>query len=175
MVEYVLCQARTEEYVASWRTRSRLELPKLGTRHRVARDAGVPNHPPLIGHLFDVRTSRALDDGWRARAHPDQEAGHRTRSAPTAIGRRRRSNKMSTFTGPAMSSVRLATGVTLPYVEQGDPTGVPVVLLHGITDSWRSYEPVLPYLPDSIHAFAPTQRGHGDSDRPATGYRFEDF
>jgi pimeloyl-ACP methyl ester carboxylesterase len=72
-------------------------------------------------------------------------------------------------------SVSLPTGVTLPYVEQGDPSGMPVILLHGVTDSWRSFEPVLPHLPPSIHAFALSQRGHGDADRPLTGYGFRDF
>jgi pimeloyl-ACP methyl ester carboxylesterase len=76
---------------------------------------------------------------------------------------------------PAVKSVKLANGVRLSYVEQGDPAGVPVVLLHGVTDSWRSFEPVLPNLPSSLHAFALTQRGHGDADRPADGYRYEDF
>ncbi|MBE7549980.1 MAG: alpha/beta hydrolase [Anaerolineales bacterium] len=71
--------------------------------------------------------------------------------------------------------VKLSTGVELPYVEQGDPAGVPVLLLHGYTDSWHSFEPVLPYLPSSIHAIALTQRGHGEADRPATGYHFQDF
>jgi non-heme chloroperoxidase len=60
-------------------------------------------------------------------------------------------------------------------VEQGDPSGVPVVLLHAFADSWRSFERVLPYLPRSIHAFAVTQRGHGDADRPASGYGVEQF
>jgi hypothetical protein len=32
-------------------------------------------------------------------------------------------------------SAALSTGVTLPYVEQRDPAGVPVVLLHGTRDS----------------------------------------
>jgi pimeloyl-ACP methyl ester carboxylesterase len=32
-----------------------------------------------------------------------------------------------------------------------------------------------PHLPDSLHAFALTQRGHGDASRPAAGYRLEDF
>jgi pimeloyl-ACP methyl ester carboxylesterase len=50
-----------------------------------------------------------------------------------------------------------------------------VLFLHGYTDSWRSWEPVLPYLPDTIHAFAPTQRGHGDADRPVAGYGPHDF
>jgi rifampin ADP-ribosylating transferase len=55
-------------------------------------------------------------------------------------------------------------------VEQGAPDGVPVVLLHGYVDSRRSFERLLPLLPPSIRAFAVTQRGHGDADRPASGY-----
>jgi non-heme chloroperoxidase len=69
----------------------------------------------------------------------------------------------------------LSTGVTLPYVEQGDPDGVPVLMLHGLTDSWRSFEPVLPYLPASVRAFAVTQRGHGDAERPEAGYTPRDL
>jgi len=56
-------------------------------------------------------------------------------------------------------SVDLSTGVTLQYVEQGAPAGVSVLLLHGLSDSWHSFERVLPHLPESIHAFAITQRG----------------
>jgi non-heme chloroperoxidase len=74
-----------------------------------------------------------------------------------------------------IESIALSTGVRLPYVEQGDPSGVPVLLLHGYTDSWRSFELLLPQLPSSVRAIAITQRGHGDADRPATGYRPDDF
>lgn len=74
-----------------------------------------------------------------------------------------------------IKSAKLPSGVRLPYVEQGDRSGPPVVLLHGVTDSWRSFEPVLPHLPRSIRAIAVTQRGHGDADRPATGYAPRDF
>jgi non-heme chloroperoxidase len=63
----------------------------------------------------------------------------------------------------------------LPYVEHGDPDGIPVVMLHGVTDSWRSFEPVLPHLPDSIRAIAVTQRGHGDAPKPDGGYLIEDL
>lgn len=74
-----------------------------------------------------------------------------------------------------VNSVELPNGVKLKYVEQGNPAGIPLLMLHGVTDSWHSFEPVLPHLPDSIHALALTQRGHGDADRPATGYRTRDF
>jgi pimeloyl-ACP methyl ester carboxylesterase len=76
---------------------------------------------------------------------------------------------------PTLRSIALPTHVTLPYVEQGDPAGVPVLLLHGVTDSWHSFELVLPHLPPSLHVFALSQRGHGDADRPLTGYSFHDF
>jgi len=76
---------------------------------------------------------------------------------------------------PVIKSIELSSGVKLPYVEQGDPSGMPMLLLHGFTDSWRSFERVLSYLPASIHAFAMTQRGHGDAERPAAGFRTRDF
>jgi non-heme chloroperoxidase len=72
-------------------------------------------------------------------------------------------------------SIQLSTGVTVPYVEQGDPSGVPLVLLHGYSDSSLSYDLALPHLPDTIHAYAYTQRGHGDADKPVAGYRVEDY
>jgi pimeloyl-ACP methyl ester carboxylesterase len=77
-----------------------------------------------------------------------------------------------------MKSVRyveLPNRVRLPYVEQGEPSGVPVLLIHGYADSLRSFEPLLPHLPESIRAFALTQRGHGDASRPQEGYRVDDF
>jgi non-heme chloroperoxidase len=65
--------------------------------------------------------------------------------------------------------------IKLPYVEQGDATGIPVVMLHGVTDSWRSFEPVLPHLPDDIRAIAVTLRGHGDAPKPESGYLIEEL
>ena len=76
---------------------------------------------------------------------------------------------------PIVRTVQLPNRLHLHYVEQGDAAGVPVVFLHGVTDSWRSFEPVLPHLPASMHAFALTQRGHGDADKPLTGFRTRDF
>jgi pimeloyl-ACP methyl ester carboxylesterase len=76
---------------------------------------------------------------------------------------------------PVSRSVTLPNQVQLPYVAQGDPAGVPVILLHGVTDSWYSFAPLLPHLPASMHVLAVTQRGHGDASRPTAGYRLQDF
>lgn len=78
------------------------------------------------------------------------------------------------MTGDTKSAL-LPNGLKLPYVEQGEASGVTVVLLHAYADSWRSFERVLPHLPSSIHAFALTQRGHGDADGPASGFGVEEF
>ena len=74
-----------------------------------------------------------------------------------------------------VKAAALSTGVTLQFVEQGNTNGIPVILLHGITDSWHSYESLLHNLPDNIHAYAITMRGHGDSERPESGYEMKDF
>jgi pimeloyl-ACP methyl ester carboxylesterase/tetratricopeptide (TPR) repeat protein len=75
----------------------------------------------------------------------------------------------------SQQSVELPDGTRLMYVEQGDADGTPVVLLHGYTDSWRSFERVLPYMPNSLRVFAVTQRGHGDSDKPEGSYGSDVF
>lgn len=69
----------------------------------------------------------------------------------------------------------LRDGLELPYAEQGDPDGVPVVLLHAWLDSRRCFDRLLAMLPERIHAFAFDQRGHGDAGKPADGYALRDF
>ncbi|MEX2650550.1 MAG: alpha/beta hydrolase [Alphaproteobacteria bacterium] len=72
-------------------------------------------------------------------------------------------------------AVELPTGVTVTYVESGDPAGVPVVCLHGYADSLRSFETMARAMPRSLRVIAYSQRGHGDATRPETGYRLADF
>jgi len=59
---------------------------------------------------------------------------------------------------PIVKTAELSNQVKLPYAEQGDPSGVPVLLLHAIADSWHTFKVLLAHLPDHIHAFALTQR-----------------
>ena len=66
-------------------------------------------------------------------------------------------------------SLRLPNGLTTTYVELGNPTGEPLLLLHGYTDSSRSWSLVVPYLA-KYRLLIPDLRGHGGSDAPPCCY-----
>lgn len=70
---------------------------------------------------------------------------------------------------------RLGDGMRLRYAVQGQPGGRAVILLHGYSDSWYSFSPVLPLLPAELRVYALDQRGHGESDRPQAGYALTDL
>jgi pimeloyl-ACP methyl ester carboxylesterase len=61
------------------------------------------------------------------------------------------------------------------YTEQGDPAGAVVILLHGYSDSWFSFSRILPLLSPSLHVYAISQRGHGLTDQPDSGYAMPDL
>jgi len=71
--------------------------------------------------------------------------------------------------------------VTLPneklyrYVAAGDPSKPSLVLLHGYTDSWRSFEQILPLLQHHFHLILLDQRGHGDTGSDFSTFEVEDF
>ena len=69
----------------------------------------------------------------------------------------------------------LPTGVGLDVLQSGDPTGVPLVLLHGLSDSLLSMRPMMEHLPKGVRVIAITQRGHGDSSKPAGPYTTDAF
>jgi pimeloyl-ACP methyl ester carboxylesterase len=67
-------------------------------------------------------------------------------------------------------SVLLPNGIRIAYAEFGDPSGSPTLLLHGFTDSARSWSLVAPYLAKRFRLIAPDLRGHGQSDKPVGCY-----
>ena len=77
--------------------------------------------------------------------------------------------------GLEFATTHLSTGLRVHYAEQGDREGEAIVLLHAYVDSWFSYSRMLPLLSPSYHAFAPDQRGHGDSDKPQCCYTADDY
>lgn len=67
--------------------------------------------------------------------------------------------------------LRLPTGVTTGYTEHGDPDGRPaLLLLHGWAASRREFVRLVPLLPRWLRIVAVDLRGHGDADRPPSGY-----
>ena len=77
--------------------------------------------------------------------------------------------------GADVRSVRLANDLSVSYVEQGDRSGIPVLLLHAWGESKGSFDRLIPGLPSSLRFFAFDQRGHGGSDKPGVGYELSDF
>ena len=77
--------------------------------------------------------------------------------------------------GVQFATTRLSTGLRVHFAEQGDREGEAIVFLHAFVDSWFSYGRVLPLLSPAYHAFAPDQRGHGDSDKPVCCYTANDY
>jgi non-heme chloroperoxidase len=73
------------------------------------------------------------------------------------------------------ATARLVGRPRLHYAEWGDREGEVIIFLHAYVDSWFSYSRVLPLLSPEYHAFAPDQRGHGDSDKPKCCYTADDY
>ena len=76
---------------------------------------------------------------------------------------------------PSGQAVHLRTGVNVRYVAQGDPSGVPIVLLHAWGESLGCFDRLIPLLPTTMRVLAIDQRGHGHSDKPAAAYSLTDF
>jgi pimeloyl-ACP methyl ester carboxylesterase len=72
-------------------------------------------------------------------------------------------------------TVQLPDGVTLAYIDTGNPSGPPVVLIHGYTDNARDWVPMLPYLSKSLRLILVDIRGHGKSSKPECCYSRLDF
>jgi len=64
-------------------------------------------------------------------------------------------------------------GIALHYLRTGGE-GASVVLLHGLMGSGACWTPVARGLPEGLDVVMPDARGHGESDAPAQGYRYDD-
>jgi pimeloyl-ACP methyl ester carboxylesterase len=65
-----------------------------------------------------------------------------------------------------------AGGVRWHYVEAGNPNGIPVLLLHGLPESWYSWNHVLPLLDPSYHFIVPDMKGYGRSTSTDVNYNW---
>ena len=62
--------------------------------------------------------------------------------------------------------------LALNYAE-GPPSGPPILFLHGLSDRWQFFQPVLPFLSHRWHVYALDFRGHGASGHEPP-YRYMD-
>ncbi|TNB70438.1 alpha/beta hydrolase [Arthrobacter sp. BB-1] len=67
----------------------------------------------------------------------------------------------------------LSTGIHVPCLVQGAAPAQPLLLLHAWGESRRSFDRLAPLL-EGFRIFVPDLRGHGEADKPATGYSLED-
>ena len=95
---------------------------------------------------------------------------------------------LATVTAPSLASAaidqtswtgmkkeaRLSSGVRLAYVELGDPKGEPLLLLHGYTDSSRSWSVAAPYL-SRYRLIIPDQRGMARLTPPVCCYNLTTY
>ncbi|PRB45329.1 alpha/beta hydrolase [Arthrobacter sp. MYb23] len=76
-------------------------------------------------------------------------------------------------------TVSLSTGISVPCFVQGnleqtaDDGDAPLLLLHAWGESWRSFDRLIASLPTFV-IVAPDLRGHGDADKPDSGYALSD-
>lgn len=80
-----------------------------------------------------------------------------------------------TRTDTTARKIRITQELEVEILERGSPSGLPVLLLHGVTDSCRAFEPMMRALPPSLRVVAPSMRGHGGSDAPESGFGPKDM
>ena len=76
---------------------------------------------------------------------------------------------------PFVRDVHVVTGVVLRYLEQGDPAGRAILLLHPWGESLGCFDRLVALLPPSLRVLALDQRGHGGADKPPSGYELASF
>jgi pimeloyl-ACP methyl ester carboxylesterase len=80
---------------------------------------------------------------------------------------------MSAIAAP--KDTRVAVGDVQFHVRIWSETGPPIVLLHGLASSAQTWNLVAPLLAPDFQVVALDERGHGESDKPDTGYDLATF
>nr|P07383.1 RecName: Full=Tropinesterase; AltName: Full=Atropine acylhydrolase; AltName: Full=Atropinesterase [Pseudomonas putida] len=72
-------------------------------------------------------------------------------------------------------SIQINDAIKMRYVEWGNPSGDPVLLLHGYTDTSRAFSSLAPFLSKDKRYLALDLRGHGGTSIPKCCYYVSDF
>ncbi|MFL2640279.1 MAG: alpha/beta fold hydrolase [Dehalococcoidia bacterium] len=65
--------------------------------------------------------------------------------------------------------------IKIHYLEWGNPKSPDLIMVHGWTNLSQSWAEIATALENDYHIIAPDNRGHGDSEKPGTGYYLQDF
>jgi pimeloyl-ACP methyl ester carboxylesterase len=76
---------------------------------------------------------------------------------------------------PVQRAQAIIHGHRVAYRVAGDPSLPVIVLIHGITSSSATWDPVIPALAEHAHVIAPDLYGHGTSDVPGADYSLGGF
>jgi pimeloyl-ACP methyl ester carboxylesterase len=68
-----------------------------------------------------------------------------------------------------------AGAVSINYVAEGREGGRPIVFLHGVTNRWQTWLPVMTAFAPDFRLYALDLRGHGRSGRVPDAYRAVDY
>jgi pimeloyl-ACP methyl ester carboxylesterase len=139
---------------------------------RTSVPTGEPQYSSQESERSKKAEKQARKQAKKARKQAKNETPAESQIAPAGVAEISTGNHTPSL---RFADAQLSTGVRLRYAEGGDPAGHPVILLHGYADSWFSFSRALPHLDPSWRVYVLDQRGHGDSDRPASGYTFQDF
>ncbi len=77
--------------------------------------------------------------------------------------------------GPVQRAVAIIHGHRVAYRVAGDASLPVLMLIHGITSSSATWDPVIPALSEHAHVIAPDLYGHGASDVPGADYSLGGF
>ena len=80
---------------------------------------------------------------------------------------------VQTITGYTDHSVE-ARDIAFHWLEWGEASSPPLVLLHGLTGHAHIWDHMAPQFAERFHVYAPDQRGHGDTGHAAS-YATQDF
>ena len=67
------------------------------------------------------------------------------------------------------------SGVVAVNYAEGPSSGDPLVFLHGLSQRWQYFLPILPNLAERWHVYALDARGHGRSGRVTGGYHVSSY
>lgn len=73
------------------------------------------------------------------------------------------------------TSTMVEIGELSLHITTYDGNGPKVLLIHGIGSSSRDFDPVIDGLTEVMTPITLDLRGHGESDKPNTGYHYEDY